>query len=47
MSKPSVTNKIRALRLAHLVQSLGWEGAMEYVKTLTPEEKKHYFAPND
>lgn len=45
MSKPSIPNKSRALRLTHLVQSLGWDGAQAYIKTLSPDEKKHYFAP--
>ena len=41
----AIRDKIRALRLSHLVQSLGWDGAREYLAKLTPEEKKDYFSP--
>lgn len=44
MSKPTVKNKIKMLRLSHLVQSLGWDGAREYLASLPPEEKADYFS---
>jgi hypothetical protein len=33
------------MRLSHLILSLGWEGAQEYLAKLSPDEKKRYFAP--
>lgn len=42
----TVKDKINALRLAHLVLSLGWNGAMERVARMTPEDKKHYLSPS-
>lgn len=44
MREPSIKNKVKALRLSHLVLSLGWEGARTYLSTLSPEETKEYFA---
>lgn len=38
-------NKLRMLRLSHLVLSLGWEGAQEFIAKLDPSEKREYFAP--
>lgn len=41
--KASVKDRIKGVRLAHLILSLGWEGAAKYLQGLTPEEKKDYF----
>jgi hypothetical protein len=38
-----VKDKVKGLRLSHLVLSLGWDGAREYLAKLSPEEKKDYF----
>jgi hypothetical protein len=42
--KVSVKDKQRALRQAFVVQSLGWQGALDYFARLTPEQKREYFS---
>ena len=36
-------DKIKALRLSHLVLSLGLDGAQAHLKALSPKERAHYF----